>query len=73
MAIRGPVWFIVAALVSMASDTPGVFELWKDDELVSAGAIRDSTLRSALARELLQGDHDGKRFNWKITYHPARS
>lgn len=73
MAIRGPTWFIVAALVSMAADTPGVFELWKDDELVSVGAIRDSTLRSALARELLQSDHDAARFDWKITYHPARS
>jgi len=71
MAIRGPKWFVIAALVSMAPDTPGVFELWQDDELVFVGATHDSTLRSALARELLEGDRDATHFSWEITYHPA--
>ena len=31
MAIRGPKWLIIAALVTAAPDTPGVFELWDDD------------------------------------------
>jgi hypothetical protein len=38
MAIRGPQWFVIAALVTMAPDTPGVFELWEDDELVFVGS-----------------------------------
>ena len=71
MAIRGPKWFVIAALVSMAPDTPGVFELWKDDELVFVGATHDSTLRSALVRELLESDHDATHFSWEITYYPA--
>ena len=71
MAIRGPKWLIIATLVSMATDTPGVFELWKDDELVFVGATHNSTLRSALVRELLESDLDATHFSWEITYHPA--
>ena len=71
MAIRGPKWLIIATLVSMAPDTPGVFELWKDDELVFVGATHNSTLRSALVRELLESDLDATHFSWEITYHPA--
>jgi hypothetical protein len=54
MAIRGPKWFVIAALVTMAPDTPGVFELWEDDELVFVGSTRDSTLRHQLLHELLE-------------------
>jgi hypothetical protein len=71
MAVRGPKWFVIAALVSMAPDTPGVFELWENDELVFVGATHNSTLRSALVRELLESDHDATHFSWEITYHPA--
>ena len=71
MAIRGPKWLIIATLVSIAPDTPGVFELWKDDELVFVGATHNSTLRSALVRELLESDLDATHFSWEITYHPA--
>jgi len=71
MAIRGPKWLIIATLVSMAPDTPGVFELWKDEELVFVGATHNSTLRSALVRELLESDLDATHFSWEITYHPA--
>ena len=71
MAIRGPKWLIIATLVSMAPDTPGVSELWKDDELVFVGATHNSTLRSALVRELLESDLDATHFSWEITYHPA--
>ena len=71
MAIRGPKWLIIATLVSMAPDTPGVFELWKDDELVFVGATHNSTLRSALVRELLESDLDATHFSWEITYYEA--
>jgi hypothetical protein len=71
MAIRGPKWFIIAALVTMAPDTPGVFELWEDDELVFVGSSRDSTLRSQLVHDLLESRCDATHFSWEITYHPA--
>jgi len=51
MAIRSPKWFLLATLVAMAPDTPGVFELWDDDELVYVGATRDS-LREELHRHV---------------------
>ena len=71
MAIRGPKWFIIATLVSMAPDTPGVFELWKDDKLIFVGATHNSTLRTALVRKLLENEHDATHFSWEITYRPA--
>jgi len=71
MAIRGPKWLVIAALVSMAPDTPGVFELWEDDELVFVGATDNCTLRSELVRELLENDRQATHFCWEITYHPA--
>src|SRR5207245_11429620 len=50
MAIRSPKWLVLATLVAIAPDTPGVFELWDDDEVVFVGATRSerSTLRSEL-------------------------
>ena len=73
MAIRGPKWFVIAALVSMAPDTPGVFELWDDDEVVFVGATRSerSTLRTELVHELLESRRDATHFSWEITYDPA--
>ena len=71
MAIRGPKWLIIAALVTTAPDTPGVFELWEDDELVFVGSTRDSTLRNQLVHELLESGREATHFSWEITYHPA--
>jgi hypothetical protein len=71
MAIRSPKWLIIAALVTMAPDTPGVFELWEDDELVFVGSTRNSTLRSELVHELLEDRNDATHFSWEITYDPA--
>ena len=70
MASARPKWLIIAALVTMAPDTPGVFELWENDELVFIGSTRDSTLRAQLARELLQ-TRDATHFSWEITYRPV--
>ena len=70
MAIRGPKWFVIAALVTMAPDTPGVFELWEDDELVFVGSTRNSTLRHQLVHELLESRSDATHFSWEITYDP---
>src|SRR6266850_7022373 len=61
MAIRGPRWLIIATLVTMAPDTPGVFELWEDDELVFVGSSRNSTLRIQLVHELLESGSDATR------------
>jgi hypothetical protein len=71
MAIRGPKWLIIAALVTMAPDTPGVFELWDGEELVFVGSSRDSTLRSRLVQEILESSCDATHFSWEITYAPA--
>jgi hypothetical protein len=71
MAIRGPKWLIIAALVTMAPDTPGVFELWDDDELVFVGSTRNSTLRSRLVHDLLESERAATHFSWEITFHPA--
>jgi len=76
MAIRSPRWLFVAALVLAAPDTPGVYELWDDDEviLLSAALGGRQTLRSRLAHELLAQD-EGERhithFSWEITFAPA--
>ena len=71
MAIRGPKWLIVAALVTMSPDTPGVFELWEGDELVFVGSSRDSTLRHQLVHELLESGSQATHFSWEITFDPA--
>jgi hypothetical protein len=70
MAIRGPKWLIIAALVTMSPDTPGVFELWEDDELVFVGSTHDSTLRHQLVHDLLESGREATHFSWEITYNP---
>ena len=71
MGMGQPKWLVIAALVTLAPDTPGVFELWENDELVFIGATTDTTLRSKLARELLETGRDATHFSWEITYRPA--
>ena len=72
MAIRGPKWLVIAALVTMAPDTPGVFELWEEDELVFVGSTHNSTLRDQLVRDLLEGASDATHFSWEITFDPGQ-
>ena len=74
MAAHGPKWLVLAALVSLAPDTPGVIELWDDDELVYIGATRRSqTVRTQLERELA-AHAEATHFSWEITFRPeARS
>lgn len=71
MPIRSPRWFFAAALVLAAPETPGVFELWDNDEMVYVGATRGprESLRRALAREMEL--HDATHFSWEITWRPA--
>jgi hypothetical protein len=68
MAIRSPKWLVLATLVAIAPDTPGVFELWDDDEVVYVGATR--TLRHELVGRLLDHTSDATHFSWEITYDP---
>ncbi|HUQ75780.1 MAG TPA: hypothetical protein VM183_13730 [Burkholderiales bacterium] len=73
MAIRSPKWLVIATLVALAPDTPGVFELWDNDEVVYVGSTRkkDATLRTELAREL-ERSGEATHFSWEITYDAAR-
>ena len=73
MAIRSPRWVVVAALVSLAPDTPGVYELWDGDELVYVGRTRDerTTLRGELERCLLDEHVSATHFSWEISFHPV--
>ena len=70
MAIRSPKWLVLAALVATAPDTPGVFELWDDDELLHIGATRGS-LRKELTQELLERESRATHFSWEISYDPV--
>jgi excinuclease UvrABC nuclease subunit len=69
MAIRSPKWFLLATLVAMAPDTPGVFELWDDEELIYVGATRES-LREELHRKLAAHDSEVTHFSWEISFDP---
>ena len=73
MAIRSPKWFVLAALVAAAPDTPGVFELWDDDELMYVGATRGErpSLRRELVERLLEHDSAATHFSWEISFAPA--
>jgi len=70
MAIRSPKWLVLAALVATTPDTPGVYELWDDDELLIVGATRGS-LRKELTHELLERDSRATHFSWEINFDPA--
>ena len=71
MAKHGPKWLVLAALVTLAPDTPGVIELWDDDELVYIGATRNrETLRTELERELKAHPAEATHFTLEITVHP---
>jgi hypothetical protein len=64
-------WLVLAALVALAPDTPGVIELWDDDELVYVGGTRgNGTLRSELPRELAAHASETTHFTWEITFDP---
>ena len=70
MAIRSPKWVVLAALVVASPDTPGVYELWDNDELLYVGATRES-LRKELMHELLERDSRATHFSWEINFHPG--
>ena len=72
MAIRSPKWFLLATLVAMAPDTPGVLELWDGEELVYVGATRGehSSLREELRRQVLAHAADVTHFSWEISFDP---
>lgn len=71
MAIRSPRWLVIATLITLAPDTPGVFELWDGDELLYVGSTRPKeTLRTELERELTAHPAEATHFSWEITFHP---
>ena len=71
MAIRSPKWLVLAALVYAAPDTPGVYELWEDDELVCVRATHGGTLREELVHELFEAHAEATHFSWEISFRPA--
>ena len=70
MAIRSPRWLVLAMLVCNAPDTPGVYELWDDDELIYVGATHGGTLREELVHELLELSLGATHFSWEISFAP---
>ena len=63
--MRSPKWLVLATLVALAPDTPGVLELWDDDEVVYVRATGDrQTLRTELARELAAHVTEATHFSW---------
>ena len=71
MSTHGRKWLVLAALIALAPDTPGVIELWDDDELVYIGATRKKeTLRTELEREISAHAAEATHFSWEITFHP---
>ncbi len=72
MAIRSPKWLVLAALVVNAPDTPGVYELWDDDELIYVSGTHGRTLRDELVHELLELRLGATHFSWEISFAPDR-
>jgi hypothetical protein len=77
MAIDSPKkWLFIATLVFISPETPGVFELWDDDELIYVGSTRrpHESLRGCLIRHLSKDggdDHPPTHFSWEVNYRPA--
>jgi len=73
MGIRGPKWLVLAALVLTTPDTPGVYELWADEELLRVGVAPDKrhTLRAVLTHELLEERGAATHFRWEISFDPV--
>lgn len=71
MAMRSPKWLVLAALVAAAPDTPGVYELWEDDELLCVRGTQGRTLREELVHELLEARTAATHFSWEISYRAA--
>lgn len=71
MAMRSPKWLVLAALVTSAPDTPGVYELWDDDELLCVRSTQGRTLREELVHELFEASTPATHFSWEISFHPA--
>jgi hypothetical protein len=69
-------WLFVAALVFISPETPGVFELWDEEELVYVGSTRrpDESIRACLIQRFNKedgSDHPPTHFSWEVSYRPA--
>ena len=72
MPVRSPRWFIIASLLLAAPDTPGIIELWDDDELVYVGEAPES-IRKRLVADLLEHNdwQETTHFGWEISFEPT--
>ena len=66
MASRPPKWLMLAALIVLTPDTPGVVELWDNDELLCVRATR--ALRTELMQQLSEHPGEATHFSCEITY-----
>jgi hypothetical protein len=69
-------WLFIAALVFISPETPGVFELWDEDELIYVGSTRrpEESIRNCLIRHLREegaGEHPPTHFSWEVSYRPG--
>jgi hypothetical protein len=69
-------WLFVAALVFISPETPGVFELWDDEELIYVGSTRrpQESIRNCLIRHLSEegaSEHPPTHFSWEVSYHAS--
>jgi hypothetical protein len=69
-------WLFIAALVFISPETPGVFELWEDEELIYVGTTRrpHESIRASLIRHFRKegrGEHSPTHFSWEVSYRPA--
>jgi hypothetical protein len=77
MSTNGPKrWLFIASLVFISPETPGIFELWDDEELVYVGSTGrpDESIRNCLIRYLSTegaGDHPPTHFSWEVSYRPT--
>lgn len=69
-------WTLSATVVAYAPDEPGVYAVWKDDELVYIGhAKRGLGLRKALTEHLegrIECTRCATHYSWEITLIPEQ-
>lgn len=69
-------WSFTPTLVGYAPDEPGVYSIWRDDEIIYIGhAKRGLGLRKALTEHLegrLECTRGATHYSWEITYIPEQ-
>jgi hypothetical protein len=68
-------WRFTPALVNDAPDTPGVYALWENDQLLCIGRAEGVTIRERLRDHLLNGPRQHRKrithYSWEICRDPV--